>query len=135
MIIVASAATETREAPTIFFRVDSLSPRIGRPSTLRIAPLLRTDKIDPAEPNDKIDPAEPTLMIDPAELTDRIDPADAIDKTLAVEASDRVDQLDPVERLDRYETCDRNDPKASNFSPSGSSATHFGPNKAPVWPE
>ena len=126
MTINIVAATAASAAPTIFLRVGSLSPGIGFPSTLRIAPLLRTHKIEPAELKDRIDPAEATLRIDPEELTDRIDPADAIDRTLAVEASDRADQLDPTERLDRYDTCDRNDLKASNVSSYGSSAAPSG---------
>lgn len=56
-------------------------------------PLLRIDRIEPAEPTDKIEPADPIDRIEPADPIDKIEPTLATER---IEPTEAADCNDPV---------------------------------------
>ena len=59
--------------------------------------MLRTDRIDPAEPSERIEPAEPNDSSDPADPNDRIEPTEPTERIEPAPMTERIEKAESAE--------------------------------------
>jgi len=89
---VAASAARAATKPAAIRGPDESGP-IGRSSTHRILPWLRTERIDPVDENDRTQPADPTDKTDPADPSERTEPADPTDRIDPTEEADWIEAV------------------------------------------